>query len=1335
MIGEYFQNNNANNSQQQANILFQNNNFDSGTARNNKVQSKEMLNNSVTIRAQQKSGLDLYNKSFQDDMQYNNNYISNELMPFVIQNRENKSISSIRNHHKKQHRHLNQISNLQPPLNLLKTSLVRDQIQNQNGYQTFLNNSQQLPNIQINHHHAKAQTDLTTINLQTDSNANHEQIRNVHNLSGLGSITNSSGFVPQFNSNTRNTHITTTLNNNSFMYNSYQSHQQFIKKNIGQYEDIIKLKDNLNGSANKVQNYEKANKLMQKSYREIMDKVRKQGLKYNLNESQKFNIKDNQLNQSSQSDLDALTEQSSIMASHVAFKNIIAFQEMEQKRIRKISKKLDEREILVQNSQMQDTQEAKDLDYQEQNFKYYYETFLSFFNLYQQKQSIYSQDFLFFIQRLMSNINDCFTSTKKAVEYFKDVQQQELQKLKNQLKLRDIEILRIKSLLIDQTDMFSEENRKELENQVSDYLGNNSTSINAALMTKDDIRDQLNSLLEQTNYSGAQSTLTEVHTFLNIQKQFAKDVPIEASINGDQRAILETNNILMHDLAQDLDCKFKDTQRQTARKIMQRFLTKKETQEQSCQTINEEEIIESLKQQLQQKQDLLQIQRDDLVNMTFQNKAIQEQLNQKLAKIESLYNEMKKINRQNDDLREHIETDKHQIIVLKNQISDMNEDKYDQKKRIDEQMDEILKLEEQVFNLKKQIRQLAATGLINAEEIVEVQGPPQLKKFDPKNPNRNSNQLDPFYNPSKHLREPSIASLTENGGKSEADNSYNDEEDYGNEEEEDDDALSAYNDKKRKSGNNSKQNQAQQQLQLRNQSTLKRQNFRANNNQSQDQTNLRKQSSIERKHGESIGSIGSYGQAVTMKIINENQEIIEESNLQIKSQNHTIEQTQRNQDGSLNNTLRPINDDAQKTLTLDKDDLNRKAGQKIKVELKQNNRGRPAIQENKNNQPRINQQSNQNQSQPPVQRNDKNKQQQQVQNKAENRSKSLESDIQQLNHTQNQVLNKSRNQPLGLNENHPHSRTHDSQTQLNQNSQRLKEGININQELQGDQQYMTINDKSASNTSRQNMERELEMFESHNQMLMNYNNQSNMYQNFNNNDHGFNSTFSNNPTDLMPKLYQQHLLNQENQVILKKYKLETEQIEQRIDNYDQQRVGKNSVFQRDEAIQCTPFELNVQLQKSVITQTTVQGDIFERKQVKNMSIQVNNQDLDKEEKREMLYIKNIEKLYASVKKTIQPNGQTTSMGDQLFQAGFKGNYSPQRQMIQSKLNEVGSVTMPPGSNTNKKANEFKVQVKNAIGGGDAFTKIDSERNQRKRQQNQEQQLFENDDHFRSIKLQ
>lgn len=63
----------------------------------------------------------MYNKSFQDDLYYTNNYISNEIMPFVNNNRDSKSIGTIRSYHKNRQKI---IANANNGINLLKTSAV-----------------------------------------------------------------------------------------------------------------------------------------------------------------------------------------------------------------------------------------------------------------------------------------------------------------------------------------------------------------------------------------------------------------------------------------------------------------------------------------------------------------------------------------------------------------------------------------------------------------------------------------------------------------------------------------------------------------------------------------------------------------------------------------------------------------------------------------------------------------------------------------------------------------------------------------------------------------------------------------------------------------------------------------------------------------------------------------------------------------------------------------------------------------------------------------------------------------------------------------------------------
>lgn len=72
------------------------------------------------------------------------------------------------------------------------------------------------------------------------------------------------------------------------------------------------------------------------------------------------------------------------------------------------------------------------------------------------------------------------------------------------LAAKEQEIVSIKNKLIEENKMFNEENQKELENQVMEFLGLSKQQTNASLfMSRDQIREKLNEILEQTNYSGA----------------------------------------------------------------------------------------------------------------------------------------------------------------------------------------------------------------------------------------------------------------------------------------------------------------------------------------------------------------------------------------------------------------------------------------------------------------------------------------------------------------------------------------------------------------------------------------------------------------------------------------------------------------------------------------------------------------------------------------------------------------------------------------------------------------------------------------------------------------
>ena len=65
--------------------------------------------------------------------------------------------------------------------------------------------------------------------------------------------------------------------------------------------------------------------------------------------------------------------------------------------------------------------------------------------------------------------------------------------------------------------------------------------------------------METTNYSGAQGTLNEVNSIFNIYKRFAKEVPIETSLNADGRDLLEMNKMVLVELSSEMDFRMKHT--------------------------------------------------------------------------------------------------------------------------------------------------------------------------------------------------------------------------------------------------------------------------------------------------------------------------------------------------------------------------------------------------------------------------------------------------------------------------------------------------------------------------------------------------------------------------------------------------------------------------------------------------------------------------------------------------------------------------------------------------------------------------------------------------------
>ena len=69
--------------------------------------------------------------------------------------------------------------------------------------------------------------------------------------------------------------------------------------------------------------------------------------------------------------------------------------------------------------------------------------------------------------------------------------------------------------------------------------------------------------------------------------------------------MLETNNIILHQISEDINQKFKFTQRQTAKKVLNRFMKKLTFADKECQTVSEEDIMEQLQDQLKTKDSMI----------------------------------------------------------------------------------------------------------------------------------------------------------------------------------------------------------------------------------------------------------------------------------------------------------------------------------------------------------------------------------------------------------------------------------------------------------------------------------------------------------------------------------------------------------------------------------------------------------------------------------------------------------------------------------------------------------------------------------------------------------
>lgn len=93
------------------------------------------------------------------------------------------------------------------------------------------------------------------------------------------------------------------------------------------------------------------------------------------------------------------------------------------------------------------------------------------------------------------------------------------------------------------------------------------------MLSIDEIDSNIQNLLGQANYSGAQTTLNEVNSLFNICLKVSNNRFADASV--DSKELLETNNLILKTLSNGFENRVHYTQRETAKKILSRYYINK----------------------------------------------------------------------------------------------------------------------------------------------------------------------------------------------------------------------------------------------------------------------------------------------------------------------------------------------------------------------------------------------------------------------------------------------------------------------------------------------------------------------------------------------------------------------------------------------------------------------------------------------------------------------------------------------------------------------------------------------------------------------------------------
>ncbi|TNV85889.1 hypothetical protein FGO68_gene2554 [Halteria grandinella] len=488
--------------------------------------------------------------------------------------------------------------------------------------------------------------------------------------------------------------------------------------------------------------------LNKQSFMGMIEKVKQQALKYNSN----FSLNNADLAENNEYKLscmvpeimDSLNERDSSVGKDVT--TIVKVDNYErvsllnsqrsklslaatlnQKNIKAMARKLDVQEMEFDELKRTVAKDpTSQFDFAKQTYGLYENLLFQLLSHLQRSTTSFDEEFLSLFERSMNGINLANQHFNKLIHSINDDYLTEISDLNRKITHLEDTLTKTRSQLLEESQMFTDQSKKTLEAQVKDFLSHP----DQALSSYDKLRDQIFYVMEDSQYSGVNGDLKEIFSFLNFYKHVHKELVIETQRIGENEGEMTDKDLVIENLAGDVDSKMKETQVHTAKKVLQRYYRNIKWVDEGCQTISEEDQIEELKMLCRDKDDTIRILNQQAIEAAISIKQFEDKCEGADAKLYEVQSQLKVKSKNLEDLFEEYQQYMKDTDIMRNKFQDIKDELADMKRDRNVLKEEISKLKIQLKMQQMVTQKSLVTQLTNASLDTTKQQEPQAVKHD-----------------------------------------------------------------------------------------------------------------------------------------------------------------------------------------------------------------------------------------------------------------------------------------------------------------------------------------------------------------------------------------------------------------------------------------------------------------------------------------------------------------------------------------------------------------------------------------------------------------------------